>query len=215
MLDARLLAAAGLLGPCELFVDVGANHGFLGAYMLRAGLCGRALLTDISASALQRARRTLAEEGLEDRAELLVQDGLQGLRLGPKDGVAACGMGARTILHILQGGLPCRAVLQPNVELARLRVQLASASMRIRDERIASSGGRFYVLLLVEPGREERPYTQREALLGRFWTKDPLAEPYLAWRRAVAKAALEGALQGKDEEKLRRARLEWEALTDL
>ena len=83
MLDARLLAAAGLLGPCELFVDVGANHGFLGAYMLRAGLCGRALLTDISASALERARRTLAEEGMEDRAELLVQDGLLGLRLGP------------------------------------------------------------------------------------------------------------------------------------
>lgn len=144
-----------------------------------------------------------------------MQDGLQGLRLGPKDGVAVCGMGARTILHILQGGRPAVPCCSPMWSWPGCGFSWQAPPCASGTSASQAAAGRFYVLLLAEPGREERPYTQREALLGRFWTKDPLAEPYLAWRRAVAKAALEGALQGKDEEKLRRARLEWEALTDL
>lgn len=213
MVDERLRMAAELLGPCERFVDVGANHGFLAAHMLKSGLCREAVLTDISPQALERARRTLREEGLEDRTCLVVTDGLMGIDLLPQDGVAVCGMGARTIMHILKSPLPCRAVLQANVELAFLRQSLAKRGLMIANERIAQSGGRLYVLICAQPGKE-RPYTEREAVLGRFLRDDPLFLPYLAWRRGVAQTALKGAQAGHDEGKLRRAKMEAEALEE-
>ena len=75
-LDERLSAAAELAGECAVFYDVGSNHGFLGAHLLQSGACRRAVLCDISDDALNRARETVEKEGLQDRTQLVVADGL-------------------------------------------------------------------------------------------------------------------------------------------
>ena len=106
-LDERLLAAEALAGRCARAVDVGTNHGFLPVHMLQSGLCERALLCDVSADALERARKTVAKECLEERAQLAVADGLNGVELRPGDVVTLCGMGARTIAHILARNPGC------------------------------------------------------------------------------------------------------------
>ena len=98
-LDERLSAAAELAGECAVFYDVGSNHGFLGAHLLQSGACRRAVLCDISDDALNRARETVEKEGLQDRTQLVVADGLRGLFPTAQDAVAVCGMGARTVMH--------------------------------------------------------------------------------------------------------------------
>ena len=210
-LDERLSAAERLIGKCRRLVDVGTNHGFLPVHMIQAGLCERALLCDISADALSRANRLVEKTGLQDKAQFAVTDGLQGLTLQDGDVVSICGMGARTIGHILSSPLPCPVVLQANVELKYLRRHIEAIGMYIASEDIAFAAGRYYVLLRAEP-EKDKPMSDYEAHIGRklLEQRPPLLRDYLLWRRGVTGRALEGTRDGRDMERYITAKQEYE-----
>ena len=210
-LDERLACIERMAGRCKRIVDVGTNHGFLPVHMLQSGLCENALLCDISADALSRARRTLTEEGIVKNAELCVTDGLKGIDLQAGDVVTICGMGARTIAHILDSATECPVVMQANVELKYLRRHLERIGMHIANEDIAFAAGRYYVILRAEPDAEE-PMTEYEAHIGRalLRRKPALLKDYLLWRKSVTGRALQGMESGRDAEKLQQARQDYE-----
>lgn len=209
-LDARLALAEDLLGRCETLYDIGSNHGFLAVHMLWTGRCRRAVLCDISANALSRARGLVARAGLADRAAFAVTDGFAGLDPQPGDAAAILGMGGRTIAAILREGLPCPVVLQANVEIACARRRVEQAGMHIAREGVARAAGRLYVVMRAEPG-PAAPMSEAELRLGPALLRDKPAgaREYLLWRQRVAARALEGARLGTDAEKLRRAEAEF------
>ena len=57
----RLLTLFSELEFCERFADVGCDHGYCAEYMLKNGLCKTAVISDISAASLDKARRLLQE----------------------------------------------------------------------------------------------------------------------------------------------------------
>ena len=59
----------------QVFADIGADHGRLSAVMLLSG-ARSALVADISAAALEKARKRLHALGLDNRATFAVADGL-------------------------------------------------------------------------------------------------------------------------------------------
>ena len=67
LLDGRLSAAMALAQGAQVFADIGADHGRLSAVMLLAG-ARSALVADISAAALEKARKRLHALGLDNRA---------------------------------------------------------------------------------------------------------------------------------------------------
>lgn len=205
-LDARLALAEEMLGTCDTLYDIGSNHGFLAVHMLLTGKCRRAVLCDVSAEALIRARGLVARTHLADRAKFAVADGFAGLAPGPADAAAVCGMGGRTIAAILREGLPCPVVLQANVELACARRQVERVGMHIAREGVARAGGRLYVVIRAEPGAQA-PLREIELRLGPALLRDRPegTRDYLLWRQRVAARALAGARGGADPEKLARA----------
>ena len=100
ILDARLSTLAALVGHCECYADIGCDHGRLGAYLLTGGYVQRAMLTDISAESLQKARRLIGALGLSDRVEFLVGDGAEALTAAPEATVVAGMGGAETVVAI-------------------------------------------------------------------------------------------------------------------
>ena len=58
LLDGRLSAAMALAQGAQVFADIGADHGRLSAVMLLSG-ARSALVADISAAALEKARKRL------------------------------------------------------------------------------------------------------------------------------------------------------------
>lgn len=210
-LDERLSTIERMAGRCRRIVDVGTNHGFLPVHMLQSGLCNEALLCDISADALERAKRTIAEEAIGKQAELCVTDGLEGIDLRADDVVTICGMGARTIAHIMRRATICPVVMQANVELKFLRRHLESIGMHITDEDVALAGGRYYVILRAESG-SDAVMSEYEAHIGRMLLKkgSPLVKEYLLWRRGVTERALRGMEVGRNEQKLDQARQDYE-----
>ena len=208
-LDERLRAAEELAGRCTRVVDVGTNHGFLPVHMLRKGLCGKAILCDVSADALMRARETVAAEGLEEKTRLIVTDGLKGIEISKGDVVTICGMGGDTISEVLAAAPWIKdtrytLILQPQSAGQALRKYLAEHGFAIEREALAKDGHFFYTVLRAKkgsmpplsPGQQyASPQLLREG--------GPLLGPYLARIETALAGTVLGLQKADEPEKLR------------
>ena len=202
-LDERLSMLSALVPACHTVADIGADHGFLGAWLLENGRCERAQLLDISADSLMKARRLVEKENLGGRVEFNVGDGAQALT-GPAQAVIIAGMGGLTIAGIVQRGRKqlgnAALIMEPNIRADVLRETLASCGYRIDREELARAGGRWYVGIRAVPGQAGR-YTQKELIVGPALLRDghPLLSGYAAFRTRVISKALRGAEKGDND----------------
>jgi len=202
-LDDRLNMLAALTPACPVAADVGADHGFLGAWLLENGRCGRVQFLDISAPSLEKARRLIEDMQLEKRAVFSVGDGLDAL-VEPAQTVIIAGMGGQTAAGIIERGRDklhgTRLIMQPNVGLYELRSKLAELGFVIVDERLARAGGRWYVGIAAEEGSAE--YTEKELLVGPVLLRSKPKElaGYADFRIKVTQKAYDGAASGSKHE---------------
>ncbi len=195
MLHPRLTLACQLYRPCELAADIGTDHALLPAELLLRGTCRRMILTDLSESALNRARQEMQRRQLTHRVSLRLGDGLQPLR-EPVEMISVLGMGGRTIAGILTKGRDnlrgASLLLSAHTDLFRVRLAVAEVGYHLVSETPCPDDGRYYLLLRAEPGAEA--LTPREARSGkRLMEADPaVLLPYLRHRREVSLAKLRG-----------------------
>lgn len=182
----RKEAIFALTPPSQVIAEIGADHGITSAYLLRLGIAGRMIVSDISAASLLKARRLFALHGLEESAAFCVANGLDALT-EPVGAAILAGMGAKTIAEILLRGrdaAPDAAfILQPSTDPPYLRRFLMENGYRIEDERLAFENRRYYVAMRARRGRAS--YTEKEILLGPrlLAERPPLFPEYLAWRK--------------------------------
>lgn len=174
----RIDTLCSLLNPCATFADVGCDHGYCSEYMLKNGLCGRAILSDVSKGSLAKAEALLAPYIRAGKAVSVLGDGFFGV---PKDTeqVLIAGMGGSEIVHILAhekcGFMPKRFVFQPMHDGEKLRRYiLANGGYIERD--FTFFDGKYYEVIV--GGRMEtsgqvcdealqKPYTGAEYEFGR------------------------------------------------
>ena len=159
MLNQRLQACAAWITDGKTVCDVGTDHAYLAAELLRKERCRHVIASDIGEGPLQAARRTLEQAGLLQRATLLLSDGLEQVDKTDVSHVVIAGMGGETIIHILQ---PCdwvkqavQLILQPMTKVPVLR------------QWLAEKGGKFfYNLLRVQYDGVVRTLTPLEREIG-------------------------------------------------
>ena len=209
-LDSRLGMLAELTEPCEIVADIGTDHGLLGVYLLQKDICRHVQFLDISVSSLEKARRLVAACHLEQRAYFNTGDGASAL-LMPADQAVVAGMGAETIVGIIERGRAAfgnaRLILQPNLDVEGLRAALGPMGYEIVDERIALAAGRHYVAIKVQPGKAT--YSPRECLVGPVLIRghDDLLSSYARFRLRVLTKAMKGARKSEPD---KAARYAWE-----
>ncbi len=101
LLKLRLMKIADTIPPGSRVADIGTDHARLPAYLLQRGITEHIIATDISDGPLIRAKRTLGIHGL-DRIQLRKGFGAQCVEPSEVDVVVISGMGADTIMEILQ-----------------------------------------------------------------------------------------------------------------
>ena len=194
-LDERLGAIAALAediisgrqSPCA--ADIGCDHGQLTAYLLERCPALEMIASDVSAPSLEKARRLLAQKGFSARASVAVADGLGAIDR-PVDVIVIAGMGAQTILKILDEGRErigdAAVIVQSNVDLPMLRTQLAKRGFAVEKEICTLAAGRHYVTLAARFG-SRREISEREALLGAAVSEEMDAghRAYFIWQRGV------------------------------
>ena len=95
----RLEKIFALIPNCNVFADVGCDHGYIAFEMLKRGKANKVIIADISKKCLSKAEQLLAPYIAEDKVISLVADGFNGL---PDSDVGlVAGMGGEEICSIL------------------------------------------------------------------------------------------------------------------
>ena len=119
-LSKRLLAIADLIEENSKVIDVGCDHGLLDIYLVQNKNC-HPLATDISATCLEKAKYNIKLNNLDDKIETKVTNGLEGIEYSNYDYVVITGMGAKTIMKILENKTPSKLIIQSNNNIEELK----------------------------------------------------------------------------------------------
>lgn len=169
-LTQRLLEVANLVPQGSSFADIGTDHAYLPVYLVEQGIITKAIAGDIVPGPCQAARNTVAMYNMSQHIEVRQGSGLQVLCSGEAVCIAICGMGATTIIEILEASfaLACEAkrlVLQPMAGAPLLRKYLVEKGWRLAAEALAEEPGHLYEIIAVERG-EGSSYTELEYTVG-------------------------------------------------
>lgn len=105
VLSERMLAVCRLVSPCTCLADIGTDHAYVPIFLVRQGVVRRAIAMDVGRGPLQHAQQDIEAEGLSDRIETRLSDGLRGLKEGEADTILIAGMGGALTIRIMTEGL--------------------------------------------------------------------------------------------------------------
>ena len=72
----RLKMAADMVRCGSSLADIGTDHGYLPAWLVKSGKCKSAVAADLRKSPLENAAETIRIYGVEDKVSLRLSDGL-------------------------------------------------------------------------------------------------------------------------------------------
>ena len=152
-LSNRLLACCGYVKPGDRVADVGCDHGYLGIYLLKNGIAGAVIASDVREMPLQSAVRNAEKFGVKERMSFYLSDGIRDV---PRefDCMVCAGMGADTMMSILDAAPwlkseRYRLILQCQSKRPELRRYLYRQGYAIRRETLAKDGKFIYPVMEV------------------------------------------------------------------
>ena len=154
----RLQAACSLIEKCEIFADIGCDHGFVAQYVLQNDLAQKVFACDISAPSLNKARLLLGDD---ERVEFFVSDGFSAFSSAPSQ-AAILGMGGDEIIKIISGNKCAdKLILQPQNHAYELRKHLFESGFIIKSDFCVFDRGRYYDIIGAEKGNGETPRIEK------------------------------------------------------
>ncbi|WP_460150959.1 tRNA (adenine(22)-N(1))-methyltransferase [Pseudomonas sp. H2_C02] len=189
-LSQRLERVAAHIPHGARLADIGSDHAYLPVALLRRGVIEAAVAGEVAATPFQAAKRTVCDNGLEQRIRVRLADGLSAIE--PDDRITAvslCGMGGETIRDILEAGKAHlsgheRLVLQPNGGEQPLRVWLMHNGYRIVSEELLHEN-RFYYEIIVAERSEPVVYSAEELYFGPLHMQARTPVFLAKWQRAL------------------------------
>lgn len=151
-LDARLSTVASLVREGVRVADIGTDHAYLVAYLIKKGVCPCGIAADLRKGPLENARQTVIEEGLSDKVELILSDGLENIEENSCDDIVIAGMGGNLIAEILSKAQWIKneninIVAQPMTHAEVLRQFFIDNGFEIAEEKTATDGRRYYCVM--------------------------------------------------------------------
>lgn len=149
-LDKRLLVCAEMTEG-SFVCDIGTDHGYLPAYLLKTGKCLNAIAADIGEKPLAAAKATFENEEISG-GRLILSDGLKNIPLEGVTDIVIAGMGGELISRILDADdrvHTCGAafILQPMTRASVLRKFLADKGFEVTEERAVWDGEFAYSVM--------------------------------------------------------------------
>lgn len=165
MIRPRLAMTAALVPPGSVAADIGSDHAQLPIYLVRQGICPRAIAADIGEGPLRNGREAVRAAGLEDKIELRLSDGFSRFAADDAGCWILAGMGGTLMARLLDAAPWLRRpgtviAAQPMRRAHELRQWLTVHNFCIKKECACYDHGRAYAALRAEyddSGRETPP----------------------------------------------------------
>lgn len=180
----RLLCCASLLKG-DIVCDIGTDHAYLPAYLIKSGKARQIIATDVRQGPLDSAKGTLKRYQVSSDIRLVLSDGFQ--KVNPKGvtDVVIAGMGGETIRDILSDPSAefvkkgVNLILQPMTKAEVLRTWLAENGFAITKE-IAVKDTHVYTVMQAYFTGEITKITEAQSYCGKLRRSDPLTQIYIA-----------------------------------
>ena len=175
---------------CEVFADIGCDHGYLSEYM--AGRAKFVLASDISKNSLDKAKERC---GKLPNVHFFAGNGFEPLPQTP-DAAVIAGMGGDEIAKIiLSPKAKCRLVMQPMRDSSLLYKTLVENGFYIDKVCAVEDDGRIYEIISAYPGND-LPFEYELPPLNRLII-DGDAVKLLRFKKKIMLSALEQAENAK------------------
>ena len=169
-LSKRLAMVASYVPTGAVVADIGSDHAYLPCYLVHNGVASRAIAGEVVKGPYESAVRQVRSEGLTDKIEVRLADGLAAVQESDKvDTVTICGMGGPLIVSILSKNPESlehatRLILQPNIHAKVIREWALQNHWAILDEEMIKEDGKIYEVLVLQRG--SMTLTEAEILFG-------------------------------------------------
>ena len=159
-LSKRLKTVAAFVSEGNRLADIGTDHGYIPIYLVKNGICPKAYAMDINKGPLERANEHIVEEGLNDKIETRLSNGLDKLYENEADTVLIAGMGGALIIDILTRGEKVlkdvdELVLSPHSEWKEVRKYLIENGYHIICEDMLIDAEKYYIVIKAKKGMSD------------------------------------------------------------
>ena len=155
----RLRTVAHMCEKGAVVADIGTDHGYLPIYLVQEGIAPSAIAMDLRKGPLEKAKKHICDNCLEDRIQTRLSDGLEKLSKNEADIITICGMGGRLIADIVTKGKDIITqntilVVSPQSEVGEFRHFLVSQGFEIEDEQMLKEDGKYYFIIKCRKSEE-------------------------------------------------------------
>ena len=162
-LSKRLLTIADLIDTKNV-IDVGCDHALLDIYLTQEKQLN-CRGTDISSKVLENAKNNVKKYNLEKKIPLILTNGLENIKIKKDDTIIIAGMGASTILEILNNYKNNnQLIISSNNEIERIRKEITKKNYFIKEEKVVFEKKHCDVIIKFKKGNKK--YTKWDYLLG-------------------------------------------------
>lgn len=155
MISSRLRIISKLIFPTDVVADIGTDHGYISAELLKNNIAKKIIASDISTQSLQKAIDLIKKLDLSEKVDFRVGNGLEVLNPDEVDTLIIAGMGGKLISDILQSNYDNKfnsktptLVLQPIQQVGDLRCFLIKNDFDIVDEHIFEDQSKIYQVII-------------------------------------------------------------------
>lgn len=168
-LSKRLVQVADFVNDGAKIVDIGCDHGLTDIYILQTKKDVSIIASDINEKALSNAITNIKKYKLENKISTIVSDGLSEIDTDNIDTIIISGMGAHTIVGILQIGKSKlknidSIIIQSNNDLDFLREKVTKLGYYIEDEALVKEKKFIYTVIKFKKGTKH--YNKKQLYFG-------------------------------------------------
>ena len=181
-INSRLKMIGDLVPANSFCLDVGCDHALLDIYLVELDKNITPIASDIAKGPLEQARMNIEKEGLEDRIELRLGDGLSTYS-DEINTIIISGMGGRNIIGICKNKPKVlkkvdTLIISPNNYQEDVKRYLCKNGFYIENEEFVKDNNIIYQIIIFKKGHKK--YSNEEYFLGPVFKikKGPLFREY-------------------------------------
>ncbi|MEG0283579.1 MAG: class I SAM-dependent methyltransferase [Erysipelotrichales bacterium] len=167
----RLEKVASFVRKDATLVDIGCDHGFLTIDLVKQYLIKYAYASDVNQGPLDNVKANVLKEGLQDKIECVLSNGLEKFENIHFSDIVIAGMGGTLIIDILSDNIELlkdkRLILQPNINAKGLRNWLIENDFKIINDDLVKDNDIIYQIIVVE-GNGNEEYSSLEYEFGKY-----------------------------------------------
>lgn len=172
-LDSRLSLCADFVRVGAKLADIGTDHAYLPVKLTLEGKVLTAIAADINPEPLSRGKQTIEKYNLQDKVQVRLCPGLEGISPEEVTDIVIAGMGADTIIGILSAAHwlqdpTKRLILQPMTKCERVINYLYSSGFEITQQKCCIAEGKPYTVMCVEYTAHTTPCTELFTYTGKL-----------------------------------------------